>query len=183
MGLEVAAPQARPRPQGQLGHAVGAEAHDGGGVARRQALDLGQPEHRAPALGQAPKSLGDEGPLLALLHPLGRAGGEGGGFEGGELRRRVEALAPAQGVDGGVAGGGQEVGAEGHARIEAAETQLAAVLGMFAGSMMAFEAQAFPISNLANQTSEVIQVRQAFAGRNCLRILCLISLRTCPIIH
>jgi hypothetical protein len=36
---------------------------------------------------------------------------------------------------------------------------LAAVLVGLAASMVAFEAQAFPIANLANQTSEVIQVR------------------------
>ena len=33
----------------------------------------------------------------------------------------MEALAPAQGVDGGVAGGGQEVRAEGHACVDAAQ--------------------------------------------------------------
>jgi hypothetical protein len=40
------------------------------------------------------------------------------------------------------------------------EICLAAVLVVLAASMAIFEAEAFPISNLANQTSEVIQVRQ-----------------------
>jgi hypothetical protein len=40
------------------------------------------------------------------------------------------------------------------------KTCLVALLGAFATSLVAFEAQSFPISNLANQTSEVIQVRQ-----------------------
>jgi hypothetical protein len=63
--LHVVLPQARPGPDGQLGHVVGAGAQDHCYIARRQALYFHHPKHGAPTFRQIPECLPDQGGVLA----------------------------------------------------------------------------------------------------------------------
>ena len=110
--LQVTVPEAAPGPDGELRHVVGRELQERRHVARRQALDLGQPQHGPPARRQLAERLRHQRPVLAGEQAVRRAGGAHLTVEGLRLGGGREPAGPAQDVERGVAGGGQQVGAE-----------------------------------------------------------------------
>jgi hypothetical protein len=109
VGLEVGLPEALAGPVGQRGHSVGLDADPDGNLGRRQAFDLGQPQHCPPAHGEGLERLTHQVPLQPEeSHVVGLQAGR-------RLRKRLSEVDPAlppQPIGGGVADAGQKVGAE-----------------------------------------------------------------------
>ena len=110
VGLQEALFQAVAGAHGELGDPIGRHAQHARRLAGGDALDLGEPQHRAPPLGQGTEGGGDQRRVGRVDHLLGGARQGLGGLDA--VARRDGAAGAAQHVDGGVAGGGQEVGPE-----------------------------------------------------------------------
>jgi hypothetical protein len=107
VSLDVALPKPGAGALGHLGHVVGGEAEDGGGLSRWKALHLGEPQDRSPALGQLTERPAHQHLVLVGLCPLGWASGSRDRVL--DLLTTLEVARTAQRVDGRMAGGGEEV--------------------------------------------------------------------------
>jgi len=113
VGLEVTLGEPAPGPHGQLGDVVGVQAEDAGRLPGREVLDLGEPKHRLPAGRQLGEGPGHHRRLLVGHGPVGGILGRHRALELVVVAGGPGAGRTAPDVDGGVAGGRQQVGAEG----------------------------------------------------------------------
>ena len=90
--LEVGLPQSLARPVGERGHAVRGQPEDGRDLRRRQALDLGVPQHGLPPLGQRVERARDDAALEAGERGVLRGAGQrGAGLEHRDVVGRLDA--------------------------------------------------------------------------------------------
>ena len=118
VGLEETLPEPGPGPHRQLGHAVGRHAEKEGGLAGGNAFHLREPQHRAPALRKAPEGGGHQRGVDAVDQAVGRPHDLGRRLERLRCRRGTRPAGAPGYVEGGVAGGREEVGTEAGAVVQ-----------------------------------------------------------------